>query len=106
MVVPFAVFEDPTGSTDQEVLKHVWKSNFTSFRLSKCHSSPSVFLYMYYKTKAHFPTFSTLNLFSALNGENILLHLIAKQQQQQKIRKKKSRNLLFYGTEIESNTKK
>lgn len=62
---------------------------------------------MYYKTKAHFPTFSTLNLFSALNGENILLHLIAiQQQQQQKIRKKKVRSLLFYGTEIESNTKK
>lgn len=68
---------------------------------------PLLFLYMYYKTKAHFPTFSTLNLFSALNGENILLHLIAKQQQQQqKIRKKKVRSLLFYGTEIESNTKK
>lgn len=50
---------------------------------------------MYYKTKAHFPTFSTLNLFSALNGENILLHLIAKQQQQQKIRKKKKSEFAF-----------
>lgn len=51
---------------------------------------------MYYKTKANFPTFSTPNLFSALNGENILLHLIAKQQQQQqKIRKKKKSEFAF-----------
>lgn len=55
---------------------------------------PFCFLYVYYKTKARFPTFSTPNLFSALNGENILLHLIAKQQQQKK-RKKKSEACFF-----------